>query len=91
MSFNDRTEADDGITVGQDDENKILNSVERLTLVDQSQCMGNQAVTIWLWESERLWIRQNFLKYRWYSSAEQLWKEWVTSKLHNSEGKNEAV
>lgn len=46
MSFSDRAEADDGITVGQDDENKILNSVERLTLVDQSQCMGNQAVTI---------------------------------------------
>ena len=46
MSFNDRAEADDGITVGQDNENKILNSVERLTLVDQSQCLRNHAVTI---------------------------------------------
>ena len=45
MSVSDRTEAFDGITVGQDDQTKIVNSMERLNLADHFQCMGNQAVT----------------------------------------------
>ena len=35
MSVGDRAEAFDEITVGQDDETKIVNSMERLTLVNQ--------------------------------------------------------
>ena len=45
MSVSDRAEAFDEITVGQDDQAKIVNSMERLTLADQFQCMGNQVVT----------------------------------------------
>ena len=35
MSASDRGEAFDEITVGQDDQTKIINSMERLTLADQ--------------------------------------------------------
>ena len=45
MSVSDGAEAFDEIAVGQDDQAKIVNSIERLTLADQFQCMGNQAVT----------------------------------------------
>ena len=45
VSVSDRTEAFDEITVGQDDQIKIVNSKKRLTLADQFQCVGNQAVT----------------------------------------------
>ena len=45
MSVSDRAEAFDEIAVGQDDQARIVNSMERLTLADQFQCMRNQAVT----------------------------------------------
>ena len=45
MSVSDRAEAFDETAVGQDDQTKIVNSMERLTLADQFHCMGNQAVT----------------------------------------------
>ena len=44
MSVSDRAEAFDEITVGQDDQFKIVNSKKRLTLADEFQCMGDQAV-----------------------------------------------
>ena len=45
MSVSDGAETFDEIAVGQDDQAKIVNSMERLTLADQFQCMGNQAIT----------------------------------------------
>ena len=45
MSVSDRAEAFDETAVRQDDQTKIVNSMERLTLADQFHCMGNQAVT----------------------------------------------
>ena len=45
MLVSDRAEAFDEITVGQVDQTKIFNGMERFTLADQFQRMGNQAVT----------------------------------------------
>ena len=45
MSVSDRAEAFDETAVGQVDQTKIVNSMERLTLADQFHCMENPAVT----------------------------------------------
>ena len=45
MSASDGTETPGGITVERDNQTKIVNCMGRLTLADQSQCMGNQSVT----------------------------------------------
>ena len=45
MLVSDRAEAFDETAVGQDDQTKIVNSMERLTLADQFHFMENQAVT----------------------------------------------
>ena len=78
MSVSDRAEAFDEMTVGQDNQTKIVNSMERLTLADQFHCMGNQAVTQGLTElvEVKKWLsdQQDVLKCRWCSSAEQLWE-----------------
>ena len=41
MSVSDTAEAFDEITLEQYDQTKIVNSMERLSLADQFQCMGN--------------------------------------------------
>ena len=45
MSASDWTETAGGITVEPDNQTKIVNCMGRLSLADQSQCMGNQSVT----------------------------------------------
>ena len=45
MSVNDRAEAFDKFRAGQDDQTKIVNSMERFTLTDQFQFIRNEAVT----------------------------------------------
>ena len=65
MSVSDRAEAFDEITVRQDDQFKIVNSKKRLTLADEFQCMGNQAVTQGLSRNKK-WLssQQDVLKCR---------------------------
>ena len=65
MSVSDRAEAFDEIAVGQDDQFKIVNSKKRLTLADEFQCMGNQAVIQGLSRSKK-WLssQQDVLKCR---------------------------
>ena len=41
MLVSDRAEVFDETAVGQDDQTKIVNSIERLTFADQFHCMGN--------------------------------------------------
>ena len=45
MSVSDTAKAFNETAVGQDDQTKIVNSMERLTLADQFHCVRNQAVT----------------------------------------------
>ena len=45
MSVSDRAEAFEETSVGQVDQTKIINSMERLTLADQFHCMEIPAVT----------------------------------------------
>ena len=45
MSASDWTETAGEITVEPDNQTKIVNCMGRLSLADQSQCMGNQSVT----------------------------------------------
>ena len=70
MWISDRAEAFDGITVGQDDQTKIVNSMENLTLADQCQCMGNQAVTQGLTELAE--VRNDYQVNKMFTSADDV-------------------
>ena len=70
MSVGNRAEAFHEITVGQDDQTKIVNSMERLTLADQVQCMGNQAVTQGLTELAE--VRNDYQANKMFSSADDV-------------------
>ena len=57
--------------MGQDDQTKIVKSMERwLTLADQFQCMGNQAVTQGL--TELVEVRNNYQANKMFSSADDV-------------------
>ena len=68
MSVSDRAEAFDEITVGQDHQTKIVNSMEKLTLADQFQCMGNQAVNQGLTELAK--VRNDYQANKMFSSVD---------------------
>ena len=68
MLVSDRAEAFDETAVGQDDQTKIVNSMERLTLADQFQCMGNQAVTQGLTELAE--VKNDYQTNKMFSSAD---------------------
>ena len=70
MPVGDRAEAFDEITMGQDDQTKIVNSIERLTLADQVQCTGNQAVTQGMIELAE--IRNYYQANKMLSSADEI-------------------
>ena len=71
MSVSDRAEAFDEITVGQDDQTKIVNSMKRwLTLADLFQCMGNEAVT--QGPTELVEVRNNYQANKMFSSADDV-------------------
>ena len=71
MSVSDRAEAFDEITVGQDDQTKIVNSTERwLALADLFQCMGNEAVT--QGPTELVEVRNNYQANKMFSSADDV-------------------
>ena len=75
MSFSDKAEAFDEITVGQDDQAKIVNSMERLTLADQFQCMGNQAVTQGLTQLAE--VRNDYRANKMFQSADDVHQQLV--------------
>ena len=55
--------------MGQDDQTKIVKSMERwLTLADQFQCMGNQAVTQGLTELAE--VKNDYQTNKMFSSAD---------------------
>ena len=56
--------------MGQDDQTKIVSSMERLTLADQFQCMGNQAVTRRLTELAE--VRNDYQANKMFSSADDV-------------------
>ena len=68
MSVSDRAEAFDEMTVGQDNQTKIVNSMERLTLADQFHFMGNQAVTQGLTELAE--VKNDYQTNKMFSSAD---------------------
>ena len=70
MSVSDRAEVFDETTVGQDDQTKIVNSMEKLTLADQVQCMGNQAVTQELTELAE--VRNDYQAKKMFSRADDV-------------------
>ena len=70
MSVGNRAEGFHEITVGQDDQTKIVNSMERLSLADQVQCMGNQAVTQGLTELAE--VRNDYQANKMFSSADDV-------------------
>ena len=75
MSVSDRAEAFDEIAVGQDDQAKIVNSMERLTLADQFQCMGNQAVTQGLTQLAE--VRNDYRANKMFQSADDVHQQLV--------------
>ena len=75
MSVSDKAEAFDEITVGQDDQAKIVNSMERLTLADQFQCMGNQAVTQGLTQLAE--VRNDYRANKMFQSADDVHQQLV--------------
>ena len=70
MSVSDRAEAFDEITVGQDDHTKIVNSMECLTLTDQFQYMGNEAVSQGLTELAE--VKNDYQAYKMFSSEDDV-------------------
>ena len=56
--------------MGQDDQTKIVSSMESLTLADQFQCMGNQAVTQELTELAE--VRNYYQANKMFSSADDV-------------------
>ena len=70
MSVSDRAETFDETTLGQDDQTKIVNSMERLTLADQFHCMENQAVTQGLTELAE--VKNNYQTNKMFSSADDV-------------------
>ena len=70
MWISDTAEAFDGITVGQDDQTKIDNSMENLTLADQCQYMGNQAVTQGVTELAE--VRNDYQANKMFTSADDV-------------------
>ena len=70
MSVSDRAEAFHETAVGQDDQTKIVKSMERLTLADQFHCMGNQAVTQGLTELAE--VKNDYQSNKMFSSADDV-------------------
>ena len=70
MSVSDRAEAFDETAVRQDDQTKIVNSMERLTLADQFHFMGNQAVTQGLTELAE--VKNDYQANKMFSSADDV-------------------